>query len=355
MKTALTAALALCLANTVSAQETLHIYNWSDYIDPTILFDFTAETGIQVEYDTYTDAETTETQLIIGGSGYDLVVVSSEYLQRLIELQAVRPLELERLTNRHYLMPEIMERIEVHDPGSRHSVPYLWGTTGIGYDVNAVQERMPNAPTDSWAMIFDPEIVSRFSDCGVAIADSPEEVLSIALNYLGHDPNSKAPAEITAAQELIGAIAPHLRIFSSDQMPELSSGDICLTLNWSGDVLFALDEAADDVDLVYAVPHEGAPIWFDMFVVPTDARNGAAAHAFINFILRPEIIARATHEAWYPNPNSAATALVDPEMLSNPAIYPPADVMENLFAVPSRGVKEKRDLARVWRRLKLGF
>ena len=355
MKTALTAALSLCLANTVSAQETLHIYNWSEYIDPTILVDFTAETGIEVEYDTYVDSETTETQLIIGGSGYDLVVVSSEYLQRLIDLKAVRPLEQERLTNRHYLMPEIMERIEVLDPGSRYSVPYLWGTTGIGYNVDAIQERMPNAPLDSWAMIFDPAIVSQFSDCGVAISDSPEEVMGIALNYLGHDPNSKVPAEISAAQQLIGAIAPHLRIFASDQMPALSSGDLCLTLNWSGDVLGAMDEAADDVDLVYAIPHEGAPIWFDMFVVPTDARNGVAAHAFINFILRPEIVARATNEVWYPNPNAAATALVDPEILSDPAVYPSADVMQNLFAVVSRGVREKRDLARVWRRLKLGF
>lgn len=335
--------------------ETLRVLNWAGYIDPTILDDFTAETGIAVAYDTYVDSEATEALLVAGGSGYDLVVVGSEYLGRLAEQGAIRPLDLEALPGRARLRADLMARLDVLDPGGRYAVPYLWGTTGVGYDAVAVGARMPDAPVGSWRMIFDPEVVSRFADCGVGVLDAPEEVTSIALAYLGHDPNSSDPADLAAAEAAIGAIAPYVRRFDTEVREGLGDGSLCLALLWSGGAAEARDGQAEGVEIAYSTPEAGAPLWFDTFVVPADAPRAEAAHALIEFVLRPEIVARSTNEVWYPNPNAEAAPHVAPEILADPVIYPSEAAMAGLFAVASRPAAEKAALARAWRRLRLGL
>lgn len=355
MRSILVVLTSFWLGSAVVAEQRLHIYNWGEYIDPSVLEEFTAEFGIAIDYDIYTDSEATEAQLVVGDTGYDVVVVASEYLQRLVSLKAVQKIDQKQLQNFGNLAPDLMRRVQLFDPDSAYSVPYLWGTTGLGYNVEQISAIFPHAPIDSWSMIFDPQIVSKFADCGVAIVDSPEEVLSVALTYLGHDPNSTDPEVIGAGLSAISKIAPYVRYFGSAQAPELATGDLCLTLLWSGDVLAAIDEVSEGVELEYSIPTQGAPLFFDLFTIPSDAKNVDAAHTFIDFMLRPDVIARVTNEVWYPNPNEQATALVDTEVLEDQAVYPPEETMRKLFAVASRQAKEKRDISRVWNRLKLGL
>lgn len=337
------------------AEPTLNVLNWSEYLDRSILPEYTEETGTEIRYDVYEDGETTEVMLMAGSSGYDLVVISSEYIQRLASADVVGNFDLAALTGLENLDEDIMQQVALHDPSGTRTVPYLWGTTGIGYDAAKVFARMPDAPVDSWRIIFEPDLVAQFADCGVGIVDAPEELLAIALNYLGHDPNSTDAAEIDAAAALLRGISPYVKTFGIEQLEDLASGDLCLAVGWSGDVLFAADNASDGVDPRYSVPSEGAPIWFDLFVIPADAENIAAAHDFVSFNLRPEIIARNTNFAWYANPNSAADEFVDQDVLDNPAAYPPAEARARLFSVRSRGAAEKHDWLSTWRMLQLGL
>ena len=350
----ITSLTALWSATALAAGDTLKVYNWSDYIDPAVLEEFEEETGIKVIYDTYESGEVAETRVMARGSGYDVVIVASEYITRMIDAGAVRRLDQTRLANRKHLWGDIMQRLAAYDAGNRHAVPYLWGTTGIGYDESQVNARMADAPVDSWAMIFDPQVVSRFAECGVSLPDAPEEVLSAALSYLGRDPNSSDAADIADAQAAIKAIRPYVNRIDSAQIDDLASGDICLAMGWSGDVLAAADEAEDGIDVVYAIPKEGAPIWFDLMVIPVDAPSVDAAHRFVDFLMRPEVIARISNEVYYANPNEAATPFVDPEVLEDPSIYPTEDVMKGLFALASRDARTKRGIARRWTMLKLG-
>lgn len=349
------AALLAATAPPALAEDALRVLNWSGYIDPAMLEGFTAETGIAVDYETYNDSEATEATLTAGGSGYDLVVVSSEYLMRLVEGGAVAPFDLDAIPGRAALDPGLMARLATLDPGGRFAVPYLWGTTAVGYDRVAVAQRMPDAPVDSWAMVFDPDVVSRFADCGVGFVDTPEEVTAAALAHLGRDPNSTDPADVEAALAAIEAVAPHVARFDADAQEALAQGDLCVALAWSGDVLEAADTQREGIDVAYSIPREGALIWFDVMVLPADAARPEAAHALVAHLMRPEVIALATAETWYPNPNAEAAALIDAELRSNPAVYPPGADMERLFAVRSRPPAQKAALARAWRRLKLAL
>lgn len=343
-----------CLTAASATAETMRVLNWDEYIDPAVLDQFIAETGIDVVYDEYDDGEVAEAFLVSGDVDYDLAVVSWEYFGRLDAVEVIRPIDRKQLDNISHLDTAIMDRFEAADGVSRSSVPYLWGTTGIGYDAKAIAERMPDAPTDSWAMIFDPDIVSRFADCGISLLEAPEEMMAIALNYLGHDPTSSDPQEIAEAHALFAAIMPYVSTFDTEHSWRLIEGEVCLAVGWSGDVLMAMEDQGEGQDIAYSIPREGAPMWFDVFVIPANARNPDAAHRFIDFLLRPEIIARITNELWYPNPNGASWPLLDPEVRDHPAVYPSEADRDRLFALESRPAAEKRRIARSWRRLKLG-
>ena len=273
------------------AEKVVNVYNWSDYIDEEILDEFQAETGIEVVYDVYDSNEVLETKLLAGGSGYDVVVPSNGFIQRQIQAGVFMPLDKSKLPNLAHMWDRIQERAEKFDPGQKYSVNYMWGTTGIGYNVDDAMARLGSETIDSWDVIFDPEIIAKFADCGVHILDAPTEMIPAALNYLGYDPDSKDPDQIREAAELFASIRPSVTQFhSSNYINALANGDACLAVGWSGDVLQARDRAAEadaGVRVEYSIPKEGAQMWFDQMAIPADAPHPENAQIFINYIQNP--------------------------------------------------------------------
>lgn len=270
---------------------TLRLYNWSDYIGEHTLAEFQKATGIRVIYDTFDSYETVQGKLLPGRSGYDLVVLNAALVPPLLKAGVFQPLDKRRLPSWGNLDPQILAALEHYDPGVNYSAPYTWGSNGITYNVEMIRARMPDAPIGSLAMVFDPEVVSRFADCGVTLIDSPTDVLPLALAYLGRDPNSVAPEDLKAAQDLLLKVRPHIRKFDSmSYLNGLANGDQCIAMTWSGDYATAqarADEAGAKVKLDYFVPKEGSLIWFDDFYIPKDAPNPENAHRFIEYLLQP--------------------------------------------------------------------
>ncbi|WP_185984855.1 polyamine ABC transporter substrate-binding protein [Aureimonas mangrovi] len=359
--TARFAALAalLFIPAAASAQENVvNVFNWSDYIDESILADFTEETGIRVVYDVYDSNEILETRLLAGSSGYDVVVPSAEYLGRQIEAGVFQELDKSKLPNLSNMWPLIDERTAVYDPDNAHSINYMWGTTGIGYNSDRVAELLPDAPTDSWALVFDPANAEVLSQCGIDFLDSPGEIFPPALAYLGLDPDSREPADIEAATELLMSVRPFIRRFhSSEYINALANGDICVAIGFSGDVFQArdrADEAGNGVSIDYSIPKEGALMWFDQMAIPADAPHVDAAHQFINFMMRPDIIARATDYVVYANGNLASQELIDPEILNDPAVYPDEATLETLFIKLPYDARTQRLVTRAFTTIKTG-
>ncbi len=350
----------LCASAAVAAEDNVvNFYNWSDYIGETTIADFEAEYGIEVNYDIYDNTPLVEAKLLAGGTGYDVVVHAASYSARLIPVGIFQPLDKARLPNWKHLDPEVLARFEFYDPGLRYGVPYMWGTTGFTYNVDMIRERMPDAPVDSGAMIFDPEIVSRFADCGVSFLDGPESVLPLALLYLGLNPSSSDPDELKQAEQLLKSVRPYLKYFSGGKMLlDLPNREICIAMSWSGDYAVAstrAEEAGIDINLAYTMPIEGASIWFDVAFIPSDAPHPENAHKLLNFLMRPEVIADISNFTNYANANASATALVDPSITSDPAIYPTAQLMERLHGGKLLPPKQQRLRTRVWSRLKTGI
>lgn len=361
MQFMLSAAASLLMAvSAASAEEdkVLNIYNWSDYIAEDTIENFEKRTGIKVNYDVFDSNEVLEAKLLAGNTGYDIVVPSGSFLERQIMAGVFGKIDRTRLQNYGNLDPDILGRVDVHDSGNEHSVPYMWGTTGIGYNVKMVEERMPDAPVDSWDMIFDPEVVSKFADCGVTLLDAPTEVISAALNYLGLDPNSEDKGDLKEAEALLMSIRPHIKYFHSSQnINDLANGDICVAMGWNGDMLIARDraaEAAQGVEVAYTIPKEGALIWFDLMAIPSDAPHPQNAHLFLDYIMEPEVIAAVSDYVFYANGNSASIEFVDPEVKGDPGIYPSDEVKAKLFPDKVNSPKFDRLLTRAWTRIKTG-
>lgn len=356
---ALAAALALTACGAPGkGGRALHIYNWSDYIDPQIVKDFTRETGVQVTYDTFDSNEVLETKMLQGGTGYDIVVPSNHNLPRYIAAGAVQPLDKTKLANLKNLDAGVVARVQAFDPGERYSVPYMQGTIGLGYNVDAVAKRLPGVKIDSWAVVFDPANLRKLADCGVYFLDASEDMYAVALRFLGRDPNSTSPADYQAATELFLKLRPYVRKFhSSEYIDALANGDICLAVGYSGDVLQARSRAAETkngVRVAYAIPKEGSQVWYDLFVIPKDAPDPAAAHRFLDFMLRPEVIARASNRTRYANANAAATRLVDPALRDDPTVYPPPQVQARLFVTTTKDQALLREVNRDWTRVLTG-
>src|SRR6266540_1870679 len=293
------AAMTITPAAAQPKERIVNVYNWSDYIAPTVVEDFSKETGIKVRYDTFDSNDTLETKLLAGKSGYDVVVPTAYFLERQIKAGVFQKLDKATLPNLANMWPEISERLAVYDPGNQYAVNYMWGTTGIGYNVKKARDALgANGKIDSWDIVFKPENLARFKDCGVHMLDSSDDVFPAALAYLGLDPNSKDPADLQKAADLVAKVRPFVRQFhSSEYLNALASGEICLVVGWSGDVKQAQKRAAEakgGVEIGYAIPKEGAQMFFDNLAIPKDANNVAEAHAFIDYLLRPEVEARNT-------------------------------------------------------------
>jgi putrescine transport system substrate-binding protein len=341
-----------------SADRVLNVYNWSDYIDPQVLEDFRKETGIEVHYDVFDSNEVLETKLLTGHSGYDVVVPSAYFLERQVAAGVFRKIDASRLGGLANLDPEIVRQAARHDPGNEHSVVYMWGTTGIGYDAAKVRQVMPDAPVDSWKLVFDPAIVAKFAGCGVGVLDDPTDMVATALLYLGKDPNSESADDLAAAEALLLKIRPHLRtIHSSQYIDQLAGGELCIAVGYSGDILQARDraeEAGRPIDIEYSIPREGALMWFDTLAIPADAPHPQEAHAFIDFLLRPEVAAANSNFVNYATANAKATSLVNEELRNDPGIYPTPDVKARLQPNLAKSAEFTRALNRTWTRFVTG-
>jgi len=336
----------------------VNVYNWSDYIDEDILKEFTAETGIKVVYDVFDSNDVLETKLLAGKTGYDVVVPSGGFLSRQIEAGVFQKLDPAKLTNKGNLWDLIKDRTATYDPGNAYSINYMWGTTGIGYNVGKINERMADAPVNSWRMIFDPSVVSKFADCGIFMLDAADEMIPAALNYIGEKPNSKDPAVIAKAEAVLMAIRPFITKFnSSEYIDALANGDICLAVGWSGDVLQARDRAAEaekGVEVNYLAPDEGALMWFDQMAIPADAPHPDNAHKFINYILRADVMAKASNYVYYANGNLASQKLLNEDVITDPAIYPTEAALKTLYTTTPNSADIQRIITRMWTTVKSG-
>ncbi len=336
----------------------VNVYNWSDYIDPAVIAAFEKEYGIHVNYDVYDSNYVLETRLLAGHTNYDVVVPSGPFLERQIAAGVYRKLDKSLLPNLKNVDPEIARATALYDPGNQYAVDYMWITSGPGYNVAKIEQRMADAPVDSWRMLYDPAVVAKFADCGVSMLDEPSEVVGTVLLYLGKDPNSEAPADLEAAEKALMAIRPYIRyVHSSRYINDLANGEICLALGWSGDVKMARDrarQAGKGIEIAYSIPKEGAIRNFDMLAIPADAPHPANAHLFINYLLRPEVAAQNSNLVEYANGVAGSLPLLRANVRGDPGIYPPPAVLARL--VPERAKTEAftRLLTRMWTRFKTG-
>jgi putrescine transport system substrate-binding protein len=352
-------AASAMMGGTAFAQEKqVHVYNWSDYIDESILADFTKETGIKVVYDVFDSNDILETKLLAGGSGYDVVVPTGPFLARQIQAGVFQKLDKSKLPNLSNMWPQVSERLAKYDPGNQYAVNYMWGTTGIGYNVDKVKKALGDVPIDSWDVLFKPENAKKLKSCGVNILDASDETFAIAMNYAGKDPDSKNTKDLEAGGKVYAAVRPFAKTFnSSAYIDDLANGDICITIGWSGDILQAknrAEEAKNGVNVEYIIPKEGTYMWFDNLAIPADAKNVDEAHAFINYLMKPEVIAKASNYVQYANGNLASQKFIDKAILENPSVYPSEEVTKKLFTISPYGPKEQRVLNRIWTQIKTG-
>ncbi|WP_221794141.1 polyamine ABC transporter substrate-binding protein [Oceanobacter mangrovi] len=362
MKTKL-ALLASAISLTVSAaamaeSKELNIYNWSDYIDPQDVVKFEEATGIKVNYDVYDSNEVLESKIMAGNTGYDLVVPTGSFLERQIQAGIYAEIDKSKLKNYGNLDKELLAKVARHDPNNAHSVPYAWGTIGLGYNIAQLKERLGDMPVDSYDLLFDPKMAAKLKDCGVAVLDSPAEMMAIALNYLGLDPNSEDKKDLDKAEALLKATRDNIRYFHSSQyIGDLANGEICLAVGYNGDIMQSVsraDEAGQGVEVAYAIPKEGTLVWFDSMAIPADAPHKDAAYKFIDFVLSPEVAAGISNYVYYAVPNKAAEPLIIDEVINDPGIYPTEAVKAKLFPQQAHTAKFDRLLNRAWSNVKTG-
>ena len=354
----MTAAAALLAAGVAGAEE-VHVYNWSDYIDESLLAKFEQETGIKLVYDVFDSNEILETKLLAGGSGYDVVVPTGSFLQRQVQAGVFQKLDKSKLPNLVNMWDLISERVAKYDPDNEYSVNYMWGTTGIGVNVAKVKEVLgENAPITSLALIFDPANMEKLSQCGVHFLDTPSEVIPAALAYLGENPDAQDMETISKAEPVITAVAPFVQKFhSSEFINALANGDICVAYGWSGDILQARDravEAGNGAEIVYNIPKEGALMWFDQLAIPTDAPNPDAAHKFINFMMDAQNSAAASNYVYYASGNKAAQEFLNDDVIGDPSIYPDEETLSHLYTTSPWDPKVNREVNRMWTKIKSG-
>jgi putrescine transport system substrate-binding protein len=340
------------------AEKTVNVYNWSDYIEPTVLEDFTKETGITVNYEVMDSNELLETKLVAGRTGYDVVVPSASFLARQIKAGVYQKLDKSKLDNLKNLDPVITAKLEVFDPGNEHAVNYMWGTSGVAFNEGKIAEAMKDAPVDSFAMFWDPKVISKFAKCGVSVLDAPSEVIGTVLIYLGKDPNSEKPEDLAAAEKVLMSVRPYIRLINSSKyIEDLANGEICLALGWSGDAHIAAsraDENKTGAVIKYNIPKEGAVMFFDNMAIPGDASHVKNAHIFINYMLRAEVAAKNSNFLGYANSNAASWPLITEAVMKDPGIFPTPETMPKLVPDLPESADFTRTLTRTWTRFRTG-
>jgi putrescine transport system substrate-binding protein len=338
------------------AGKALNLYIWSDYLAPTTLPRFEKQTGIKVNATYYDTNETLDAKLLAGSGGYDIVMPTASYFERQIKAGMYLPLDKSKLPNLKNMDPQLMAKVAFHDPGNVHGVIYLWGTNGIGYNEKKVKELLPDAPLDSWRMVFDPKVASKVAKCGISVLNSPAEMMRAVFSYLGKDPNSQNPQDLAEGEAVLLKIRPYIRsINSSEYIDALANGDLCVAVAYNGDVMQARDRAQDankGVQIKYSIPKEGTILWFDMLAIPKDAPHPESAYAFINFVMTPEVIGEITNFKGYANANAVAQPLAS--VKSDPGIYPTPELLPKLTVQLSDSDDQTRAITRVWEKFKTG-
>ena len=346
------------MAVSVQAAGTVHIYNWSDYIGETTLADFQKETGIKPVYDVFDSNETLEGKLLAGRTGYDVVVPSNHFLGKQIKAGAFQKLDKSKLPNYSNLDPVLLKRLEQNDPGNLYAVPYLWGTNGIGYNVDKIKAVLGVDKIDSWSAVFEPENIKKLHSCGVAFLDSADEMMPTVLNYMGLNANSTNPEDYKKAEAKLLAVRPYVTYFhSSKYIADLANGDICIAIGFSGDMFQAkarAEEAGKGVNVAYTIPKEGGALWFDMLAIPKDSANVKEAHAFINYLLKPEVIAQVSDSVGYANPNPGSDKLMEQSIRTDESVYPPQAVLDKTYVSIELPPNIQRLMTRSWTKVKSG-
>ncbi|MEL6800663.1 MAG: polyamine ABC transporter substrate-binding protein [Pseudomonadota bacterium] len=357
-KIAALAAGASLIALAATAQE-VRVYNWSDYIDEELLTKFEEETGIELIYDVFDSNEVLETKMLAGSSGYDVVVPTGDFLQRQITAGAFQELDFDKLPNAGNLWDVIKDRTAQYDPGNAYSINYMWGTTGLGVNVGKVTELLgDDAPLASMDLILDPANMEKLAECGVHFLDAPTEIIPMALQYIGEDPDTQDPDVIAMAEDVLMAVRPYVQKFhSSEYINALANGEICVAVGWSGDVLQARDRAAEadnGVEIAYNAFEEGSLMWFDQMAIPADAPNPEGAHAFLNFIMDAQNMAAASNYVYYANGNEASKPFLLEDVIGDPAIYPDEATLSNLYTKSPYDPRVQRTVTRLWTKIKSG-
>ncbi|EJM62659.1 spermidine/putrescine-binding periplasmic protein [Pseudomonas sp. GM50] len=358
LRNALLVGAGLTLAVSIQAAGTVHIYNWSDYIGETTLADFQKETGIKPVYDVFDSNETLEGKLLAGRTGYDVVVPSNHFLGKQIKAGAFQKLDKSKLTHYSNLDPVLLKRLEQNDPGNQYAVPYLWGTNGIGYNVDKVKAVLGLDKIDSWDVVFEPQNIKKLHSCGVAFLDSADEMMPTVLNYMGLNANSTNPEDYKKAEAKLLAVRPYVTYFhSSKYIADLANGDICVAIGFSGDMFQAKARAAEagkGMNIAYSIPKEGGALWFDMLAIPKDAANVKEAHAFINYLLKPEVIAQVSDSVGYANPNPGSDKLMEQSIRTDASVYPPQAVLDKTYVSIELPPNIQRLMTRSWTKVKSG-
>ncbi|MFQ6592446.1 MULTISPECIES: extracellular solute-binding protein [Pseudomonas] len=355
MKRLLIGTLMLSAACASADDKTLKLYNWADYFAADTLSRFTAETGIQVIYDVMDGSETLEAKLMAGGSGYDLIFPGDTVAERLMRAGSLQPLDSARLTALNDIEPGLQQLRSRYVTSNKATVPYTWGTIGLTYNAQKIEQRLANAPVNSLDLLFKPELAAKFADCGISLIDSPDEVLAVVLNYLGRDPRSAKREDLAAASALLLKLRPYIRKFQSQPVTDLVNGDLCLSLGYSGDMTQAqraADAAGKPVTFGYHIPREGTTVWMDTMAIPVDAKHPEYAYAFINFVMRPENMAAISNFTGYPTANAKARPAVEARMRDNPDLYPDAPTFERLIAGKDIPQADMRARMRIWTKFK---
>ncbi|WP_075181228.1 spermidine/putrescine ABC transporter substrate-binding protein PotF [Pantoea sp. 1.19] len=353
-------ALMTMSAGAQAEQKTLHVYNWSDYIAPDTVPEFEKQTGVNVVYDVFDSNEVLEGKLMAGSTGYDVVVPSSSFLARQLQSGVFQPLDKSKLPNYKNMDPELLKKVAQHDPDNKYAIPYLWATTGIGYNVEKVKAALgKDAPVNSWDLVLKPENLEKLKSCGVSFLDAPEEIFATVLNYLGKDPNSSDAKDYSgAATDLLLKLRPNIRYFHSSQyINDLANGNTCVAIGWAGDVLQAKKRAAEaknGVNIAYSIPKEGALAFFDMLAIPKDAKNVDEAYQFLNYLMEPKVMANISNTVFYASGNKASLPFVNPDVRENPGIYPGPDALAKLFVLKVQDPKLDRVRTRAWTKVKSG-
>ena len=358
-KTLLALSLMGAMAGAAQADDkVLHVYNWSDYIAPDTIANFEKESGIKVVYDVFDSNETLEAKLLAGKSGYDIVVPSNNFLAKQIKAGVYQELDKSKLSNYGNLNKSLLKAVSVSDPDNKHAFPYMWGSIGIGYNPEKVKAALGVDKIDSWDTLLKPENIAKLKSCGVSFLDSPTEMLPVALHYLGLPTDTQKKEDLKKAEDLFLKIRPSIGYFhSSKYISDLANGNICVAVGYSGDIQQAKSRAAEaggKVKVAYDIPKEGAGSFYDMVAIPKDAENVDAAYKFMNYLLKPEVMASITNSVRFPNGNEKATALVDKDITSDPGIYPSAEVQAKLYAIADLPAATQREMTRSWTKIKSG-